>query len=97
MKNIRPLRDRIVVRPVEAETQTAGGIFLPDTAKEKPTTGEVVAVGPGRFIESKGDTVPPPVNTGDRVIYGRYAGTEIRIEGDEYKILEAKDILAKYV
>ena len=95
MINIRPLKDRIVVRPLEGEDKTAGGIILPDTAKEKPIQGEVMAVGPGRFIESKGDRVPPPLNTGDRVIFGKYAGTEVRIEGEEYKILEVKDVLAK--
>ena len=93
--NIRPLTDRIVVRPLEAEEKTAGGILLPDTAQEKPMRGEVVAVGPGKFVESKGDRVPPPLKTGDRVIYGKWAGTEVRVEGDEYKILEAKDVLAK--
>ncbi len=93
--NIRPLTDRIVVRPLEAEEKTAGGILLPDTAQEKPMKGEVVAVGPGKFVESRGDRVPPPLKTGDRVIYGKWAGTEVRVEGDEYKILEAKDVLAK--
>ena len=96
MANIRPIQDRIVVKPIESETQTAGGIFLPDTAKEKPQTGEVIAVGPGQYVESKGDRVPPPVKAGDRVIYGKYAGTEIRVEGDEFKILEVKDVLAKF-
>ncbi len=95
--NIRPLTDRIVVRPLEAEEKTAGGILLPDTAQEKPMKGEVVAVGPGKFVESRGDRVPPPLKTGDRVIYGKWAGTEVRVEGEEYKILEAKDILAKFV
>ena len=94
--NIRPLQDRIVVRPLEAEEKTAGGILLPDTAQEKPMQGEVVAVGPGKFVESKGDRVPPPLKHGDRVIYGKWAGTEVRVEGEEYKILEAKDILAKF-
>ncbi len=93
---IRPLKDRIVVRPVEEETRTAGGIYLPDTAKERPQKGEVVAVGPGKFIESKGDRVPIPLKAGDRVFFGKYAGTEIRIDGDEYKILEVKDVLAKF-
>ena len=93
--NIRPLTDRIVVRPLEAEEKTAGGILLPDTAQEKPMKGEVVAVGPGKFVESRGDRIPPPLKTGDRVIYGKWAGTEVRVEGDEYKILEAKDVLAK--
>ncbi len=94
--NIRPLTDRIVVRPLEAEEKTAGGILLPDTAQEKPMKGEVVAVGPGKFVESRGDRIPPPLKTGDRVIYGKWAGTEVRVEGEEYKILEAKDILAKF-
>ncbi len=94
--NIRPLQDRIVVRPLEAEENTAGGILLPDTAQEKPMQGEVVAVGPGKFVESKGDRMPLPLKHGDRVIYGKWAGTEVRVEGEEYKILEAKDILAKF-
>jgi chaperonin GroES len=94
--NIRPLQDRIVVKPLEGEDKTAGGIILPDTAKEKPIQGEVVAVGPGKFIESKGDRVPPSLTKGDRVIFGKYAGTEVRVEGEEYKILEVKDVLAKF-
>jgi len=95
MVTIRPLQDRVVVRPLEREEKTAGGIILPDTAKEKPITGEVVSVGPGKYIESKGDRVPPPLTKGDRIIFGKYAGTEVRIEGEEYKILEVKDVLAK--
>ena len=94
--NIRPLRDRIVVKPLEGEEKTAGGIYLPDTAKEKPQQGEVIAVGPGKFIEDKGDRVAPPLTKGDKVIYGKYAGTEVRIAGEEYKILEVKDVLAKF-
>jgi chaperonin GroES len=94
--NIRPLRDRIVVKPLEGEEKTAGGIYLPDTAKEKPQQGEVIAVGPGKFIEEKGDRVAPPLDKGDKVIYGKYAGTEVRIAGEEYKILEVKDVLAKF-
>ncbi|MHC4933925.1 MAG: co-chaperone GroES [Planctomycetota bacterium] len=94
---IRPLKDRVLIRPIEEETKTAGGIYLPDTAKERPVRGEVVAVGPGRYIEEKGDRVPVALQTGDKVIYGKYAGTEVRIEGEEYKILEAKDVLAKIV
>ena len=93
---IRPLKDRIVVQPLDSEEKTAGGIYLPDTAKEKPMQGKVVAVGPGKFIESKGDRVPPPLKEGDTVIYGKYAGTEIRIAGEEFKILEVKDVLAKF-
>ena len=82
--NIRPLKDRIVVKPVEEDSKTAGGIYLPDTAKEKPQAGDVIAVGPGKYIESKGEHVPPPVEAGDRVIFGKYAGTEIRVDGEEY-------------
>jgi chaperonin GroES len=93
--NIRPLDDRIVVRPLEAEDKTAGGIVLPDTAKEKPQQGEVIAVGPGKYVEDKGDRIPPSLRAGDRVFYGKWAGTEVRVEGEEYKILEVKDILAK--
>jgi chaperonin GroES len=93
---IRPLQDRVVVRPVEAEEKTAGGILLPDTAKEKPQQGEVLAVGPGKYIPEKGDRVPPPLKPGDRVLYGKYAGTDVRVEGEELKILETKDILAKF-
>ena len=93
--NIRPLKDRIVVKPIEEDTKSAGGIYLPDTAKERPQTGEVISVGPGKYIESKGDRVPPPLKTGDKVIFGKYAGTEVRMDGEEYKILEVKDVLAK--
>jgi len=93
--NIKPLRNRIVVRPLEQEEQTEGGIYLPDTAKEKPQQGEVVAVGPGEYVESTGETVAPPLAEGDRVFYGKYAGTEITVSGEDYKILEVKDVLAK--
>ena len=96
MSSLRPLNDKVIVRRLESEDKTAGGIILPDTAKEKPIQGEVMAVGPGKFIESKGDRVPPSLSTGDRVIFGKYAGTEVRVEGEEYKILEVKDILAKF-
>jgi chaperonin GroES len=92
---IRPLQDRIVVRPIEEEEKTAGGIYLPDTAKQKPQTGEVLSVGPGKYIESKGDRVPLGLKAGDKVIFGKYAGTEVRVDGDDLKILESKDVLAK--
>ncbi len=95
--NIRPLKDRVVVRPIEGESKTAGGIYLPDAAKEKPLEGEVVAIGPGRFDEEKGDRVPVPLDNGDRIIFGKYAGTEITIDGEDFKILEVKDVLAKFV
>jgi len=89
---IRPLDDRVVVRPLEAEEKTAGGIVLPDSAKEKPQQGEVVAVGPGRLLDN-GDRGGLSVKVGDRVFYGKYAGTEVKVEGEELKIMRESDIL----
>ena len=94
--NIRPLRNRIVVKPIEGETQTAGGIYLPDTAQEKPQSAEVVAVGTGEYVEATGETVAPPLEVGDKVFYGKYAGTDVKVGGEEFKILEVKDVLAKF-
>jgi chaperonin GroES len=91
---LRPLDDRVVVKPVEAEERTAGGIVLPDTAKEKPQRGKVVSVGPGKLLES-GERGSLSVSIGDEVIYGKYSGTDIELEGDEVKILRETDILAK--
>jgi chaperonin GroES len=93
---IRPLDDRVVVEPIEAEEKTAGGIVLPDSAKEKPQRGTVVAVGPGKLLDS-GKRGELSVNVGDEVIYGKYGGTDIEINGDEVKILRESDILAKVV
>lgn len=93
---IRPLDDRVVVEPIEAEERTAGGIVLPDTAKEKPQRGTVVAVGPGRLLDN-GQRGELSVAVGDQVIYGKYGGTDIEINGDEVKILRESDILAKVV
>ncbi len=93
---LRPLDDRVVVQPHEAEDVTAGGIVLPDAAKEKPQRGKVVAVGPGKLLDS-GDRGTLSVAVGDEVIYGKYSGTEIEVDGDEYKILRESDILAKVV
>ncbi len=93
---IRPLDDRVVVEPVEAEQTTAGGIVLPDSAKEKPQRGKVLAVGPGRLLDS-GQRGELSVTVGDEVIYGKYGGTDIEINGDEVKILRESDILAKVV
>ncbi len=93
---IRPLDDRVVVEPVEAEEKTAGGIVLPDSAKEKPQRGKVVAVGPGRLLDS-GQRGELSVTVGDEVIYGKYGGTDIEINGDDVKILRESDILAKVV
>ncbi len=91
---IRPLEDRVVVQPFEAEEKTAGGIVLPDTAREKPLRGKVIAVGPGRLLEKTGERVPVGVKVGDRVVYGKYSGTEIEIDGEEFVILRESDILA---
>ena len=91
---LRPLDDRVVVKPVEAEERTAGGIVLPDTAKEKPQRGKVVYVGPGKLLDN-GQRGSLSVAIGDEVIYGKYSGTDIELEGDEVKILRETDILAK--
>jgi chaperonin GroES len=91
---LRPLDDRVVVKPVEAEERTAGGIVLPDTAKEKPQRGKVVSIGPGKLLDN-GARGSLSVSIGDEVIYGKYSGTDIELEGDEVKILRETDILAK--
>ena len=98
MKDIKlkPLDERIVVEPVEAEEKTAGGIVLPDTAKEKPQRGTVLAVGPGKLLDS-GERATLSVAVGDVVIYGKYSGSEIEIDGRELKILRESDVLAKVV
>jgi chaperonin GroES len=93
---IRPLDDRVVVEPCEAEERTSGGIVLPDTAKERPQRGTVVAIGPGRMLDS-GQRGELSVSVGDEVIYGKYGGTEIELNGEEVKILRESDILAKIV
>jgi chaperonin GroES len=90
--SIKPLEDRIVVKPLEAETTTASGLVIPDTAKEKPQEGEVLAVGPGRWEE--GNRIPLDVAVGDVVLYSKYGGTEVKYGGEEYLILAARDILA---
>jgi chaperonin GroES len=90
--SLQPLEDRIVVKPSEGEEMTASGLVIPDTAKEKPQEGEVIAVGPGRFED--GTRVPLDVKVGDKVIYSKYGGTEVKLEGDEYLILSARDVLA---
>ena len=91
--NIKPLEDKIVVQASEAETTTASGIVIPDTAKEKPQEGKVLAVGPGRINDS-GTRIPVDVNVGDVVLYSKYGGTEIKHNGEEYLILSARDVLA---
>jgi chaperonin GroES len=90
---IKPLADRVVVKALPFEETTRGGIVLPDTAKEKPQEGEVVAVGPGKLADD-GQRVTPEVKVGDKVIYSKYGGTEIKVDGDEYLILRESDILA---
>jgi chaperonin GroES len=90
--NIKPLEDRVVVKPGEAEERTASGLVIPDTAKEKPQQGTVVAVGPGRFED--GARVPLDVKVGDTVVYSKYGGTEVTLEGEDHLILSARDLLA---
>jgi chaperonin GroES len=90
---IKPLEDRILVQANEAETTTASGLVIPDTAKEKPQEGTVLAVGPGRFDE-KGSRIPLDVNVGDTVIFSKYGGTEVKWAGEEYLVLSARDVLA---
>jgi chaperonin GroES len=93
--NLQPLDDRIVVRPSESEETTASGLVIPDTAKEKPQQGEVLAVGPGRRTDNTGDLVPLDVAVGDKVVYSKYGGTEITIDGEDLLILSSRDVLAK--
>ncbi|MCA8987174.1 MAG: co-chaperone GroES [Planctomycetaceae bacterium] len=93
---LNPLDDRVVIQPLAAEEVTAGGIVLPDSAKEKPQRGKVVAVGPGRLLDS-GERCAVAVSNGDEVLFSKYGGTEIEVEGTEYKILRESDILAKVV
>ncbi len=91
--NIKPLEDRILVRPEEGEETTASGIVIPDTAKEKPQEGTVLAVGPGKRSDS-GELIPVDVSEGDRVIYSKYGGTEIKVSGEDLLILSSRDVLA---
>lgn len=90
---INPLGDRVVVKAVEQEERTKSGIVLPDTAKERPQEGSVIAVGPGRILDN-GQKVPVEVNVGDRVLYSKYGGTEVKLDGEEYLILSERDVLA---
>ncbi|MGB9377103.1 MAG: co-chaperone GroES [Mycobacteriales bacterium] len=91
--NIKPLEDRVVVQALEAETTTASGLVIPDTAKEKPQEGTVLAVGPGR-VDDNGQRIPIDVQVGDIVLYSRYGGTEVKYHGEEYLVLSARDVLA---
>jgi len=91
---LKPLEDRIVVQPSEGEETTSSGLVIPETAKEKPQEGSVVAVGPGRFNEDGDERVPLDISVGDTVIYSKYGGTEVKVDGEEYLILSARDVLA---
>ena len=92
--NLQPLEDRIVVRPGESEETTASGLVIPDTAQEKPQQGEVVAAGPGKRSEQTGDVIPLDVGVGDTVVYSKYGGTEITIDGEDLLILNGRDVRA---
>ena len=91
---IKPLEDRILVQPLDAEQTTASGLVIPDTATEKPQEGKVLAVGPGRFDEDGDKRIPLDISVGDVVVYSKYGGTEIKFEGEDYLILSARDVLA---
>jgi chaperonin GroES len=93
--NLQPLEDRIVVRPAEAEETTHSGLVIPDTAKEKTQQGEVLAVGPGRRAENSGELIPLDIAEGDSIVYSKYGGTEITIDGEDLLILSSRDVLAK--
>lgn len=91
--NIKPLADRVVIKPADAEEKVQGGIIIPDTAKEKPQKGEIVAVGPGK-VSDTGQTIAMTVKKGDKVLYGKYSGTEVTVDNEEYLIVRESDILA---
>ena len=91
---LQPLEDRIVVRPSESEATTASGLVIPDTAKEKPQQGEVLAVGPGRRSDTSGEVIPLGISVGEKVVYSKYGGTEITIDGEDLLILSSRDVLA---
>lgn len=91
--NVKPMEDRIIVRPLEAEQKTSGGIIIPDSAKEKPQKGEVVAVGPGKYSD-KGSKIEMSLKKGDKILYGKYSGTEVKIDSEDYLIMRESDVLA---
>jgi len=91
---LNPLSNRVVVKPLEEKEQKKGGIIIPDTAKEKPQEGKVIAVGPGKISDKTGERIKPEVKKGDRVLYSKYAGTEVSVDGEEYMIIKDDDILA---
>jgi len=90
---LKPLADRVIIKPSPSDEKTKGGLFVPDTAKEKPVIGEVVAVGPGKITED-GKKITPEVKVGDKVLYGKYSGTEVTVEGEEFLIMREADIFA---
>lgn len=92
--NLRPLADRLVVEPLEQEERTAGGLYIPETAKEKPQQGKVLAVGPGAYKENSSERIPVDVKKGDKVLFAKYAGSDIKVNGSDLKILRESDILA---
>ncbi len=91
---IKPLADRVLVEPLEAEEKTAGGIYIPDNAKEKPQKGKIIACGPGKASENSGEVIKLEVSEGDIVLYGKYSGTEVAVDGKDYLIMRESDILA---
>ncbi len=91
---LKPLADRVVVRALEETESMRGGLYIPDTAKEKPQQGEIVAAGPGKFDEKGGQRIPMDVKVGDKVLYGKYSGTEVTLDGQQYLILRESDVLA---
>ena len=95
--SLQPLEDRIVVKPGDAEETTVSGLVIPDTAKEKPQQGEVLAVGPGRRSDQTGELIPVDVAVGDVVLYSKYGGTEVQVDGDDLLVLSSRDVLAKVV
>ena len=90
---VTPLADRVLVKRVDSETKTKGGLYIPDTAKEKPQQGEVLAVGPGKRAESTGEVIPVGIEVGQTVLYSKYGGTEVKVDGEEYLIMREDDIL----
>ena len=92
---IKPLEDRIIVKTLEAEAKTAGGIIIPDNAKEKPQKGEVIAVGPGKFSD-EGKRIEMSLKAGDKILYGKYSGTEVKVDGKDYLIMRESDVLAVF-
>lgn len=91
--NVKPMEDRVILKPMEAQEKTAGGIIIPDNAKEKPQKGEVIAVGPGK-VSDKGQKIEMSLKKGDKVLYGKYSGTEVNIDGEDYLIVRESDVLA---